>query len=82
MPVTHCPSCRGQTFELVPIEPRSKYSAYCFFQCSQCGAPMGVTEAFNVVRKIANLEEKLDKCISEMQAKLVSIDGRLSQIIP
>ena len=78
---THCPYCRGESFEIAPVQPSNKYGAYRFIQCSQCGGPIGITEAENLVDRLARLEEKLDRCIPEMQAKLQTVEDGLRRIL-
>jgi hypothetical protein len=66
---------------MATVEPSTKFGAYRFIQCTQCGGPIGITETDNLVNRLAKLEEKLDKCIPDMQAKLLTIEDGLRRIL-
>ena len=61
MAQTTCPKCGGGAFELQTAEPQGSTFILNFVQCSQCGAPVGVTEYHNIGAVLERVEALIDQ---------------------
>jgi len=75
-----CPHCNGTTFEIEEIEANGARFKHYFIQCSQCGAPAGVTEYNNVGQLINELEGKVTKFQADLTSALVLISRKLDEV--
>jgi len=81
MALSFCPKCNNDNFEITRVKPDGSDWAYYFVQCTQCGYPVGITEAENLAIKLDLLEESFRERFAFIENQLKDIENRLDQAL-